>query len=76
MPIAERRLAELWLASRMRSLIRVAANKIDFALARHPQDCGESREAGRRIMFEWPLGALVEVDDTRLEVRVLSVWKI
>lgn len=59
----------------MRHAIKDAAFQIDVVLERHPNDAGESRDAGRRIMFEWPLGVLIEVSDQDRQVRVLSVWK-
>jgi len=73
-PAAERRLTQLWLGSRARTEIRRAADGIDAALARNPHDCGESRDAGRRIVLEYPIGVLVEVNDRKRLVRVLSAW--
>jgi hypothetical protein len=72
---AERRLAQLWLASRLRFAITRAADLIDVALTRDPHDCGESREGARRVMYVWPLGVSFEVDDAQHEVRVFSVWQ-
>jgi hypothetical protein len=64
----------LWLASRLRHAIRSAADQIDAALARDPNQCGESRDSGHRIMLVSPLGVLFHVDENRRQVRVLSVW--
>lgn len=75
-PVSEQRLAELWVASRMRHAIKEAAFRIDAMLERRPNDAGESRNAGRRMMFEWPLGVLFEVSDQARQVRVLSIWQI
>jgi hypothetical protein len=61
--VAESRLTQMWLASRMRHAIRDAADQIDAALERNPQQCGESREKGQRIMLQSPLGVLFEIDD-------------
>lgn len=72
-PVAESRFAELWLGSRMRHSIDEAAQRIDGSLARNPNEAGESRDAGRRMMFEWPLGVRFEVSDQDRQVRVLSV---
>jgi hypothetical protein len=58
----------------MRTEIRRAADEIDAALARNPHACGESRDAGRRIVLTYPLGILVEIDDVQRQVRVLSAW--
>ena len=73
-PMAERRLTQLWLATRMRHAIKDATDQIDAALGRSPHECGESRDVGRRMMFVWPLGVLFEVNDDQRQVRVLSVW--
>jgi plasmid stabilization system protein ParE len=75
-PPAERDLTAIWLSSRMRHAVRESADRIDASLARNPHDCGESRDAGMRMMFEGRLGILFTVHDERREVRVLSVWTI
>jgi hypothetical protein len=74
MPEAESRLARMWLSSRLRNAIQEAADKIDLELRNNPSDCGESRDAGRRVMYVGPIGALFEIDETNRQVRVLSVW--
>jgi plasmid stabilization system protein ParE len=73
---AERDLTAIWLSSRMRHAIRESADRIDALLARNPHSCGESRDAGLRMMFEGRLGILFTVNDQRQEVRVMSVWVI
>jgi plasmid stabilization system protein ParE len=73
-PVAERRLTQLWLNSRMRSEIRRAADHIDASLAENPYDYGESREGKQRIVLEHPIGVLVEVNDADRQVRVLAIW--
>jgi hypothetical protein len=60
----------------MRHAIRDSADRIDAALERSPYDCGESREPGKRMMFEGRLGVRFEVRDEQREVRVLSIWTI
>jgi len=75
-PPAERDLTELWLGSRMRHAIGRAADQIDAVLQWKPHECGESREAGRRVMFLWPLGISFRIDEDQQEVRVISVWQI
>jgi hypothetical protein len=74
MPVAEQRLTQLWLGSRMRHAISDAADQIDAALERNPHDCGESRDGDRRVMHKQPLGVLFEINDDGRQVRVLSVW--
>jgi hypothetical protein len=71
---AERELTRIWLSSRFRHAIRDAADQIDAALRQNPNQCGESRDAGRRIMLVSPRGVLFHVDESQRQVRVLSVW--
>jgi hypothetical protein len=71
---AERELARIWLASRLRFAIRDVADQMDAALSRAPHQCGESRDEGHRILLVSPLGVLFQVDDNERQVRVLSVW--
>ena len=73
--VAERRLTHLWLGSRMRHAIKEAADRIDAALQRDPHNCGESREAGRRVMHEAPLGVMFTIDDSQRQVHVEAVWQ-
>lgn len=75
-PVAERRLTQLWLASRLRHAIRNAADRIDAELKRNPHACGESRDGDRRVMFVWPLGASFTIDEDQHKVQVISVWQI
>jgi hypothetical protein len=74
-PVAERRLTELWLGSRMRYAMQEAADAIDVALGKSPSDCGESRDGRQRIFFREPLGVLFEIIEGNRQVRVLSVWQ-
>jgi hypothetical protein len=69
-------LAALWLDadSKSRHAITIAAEKIDFALARAPEDVGESRPDNRRIAFEPPLGFLFRVRSSDRRVIVTRVW--
>ena len=72
---AESRLAQMWLASRMRHLIKEAADEIDASLAQNPYDSGESRDADRRVTFLWPVGVLFTIDEIQKQVKVVSVWQ-
>lgn len=74
-PPTERDLTQLWLASRMRHAIRDAADRIDVALRRDPHNCGESRDAGRRVMHDAPVGVIFTIDDNQRRVRVETVWQ-
>jgi hypothetical protein len=69
-------LAALWVDAdtRLRVAITAAAERIDVALARAPDDVGESRPDDRRIAFEPPLGFLFRVRSTERRVIVTRVW--
>jgi hypothetical protein len=56
-------LAALWVDADavLRTAITAAIEQIDTALARAPDDVGESRPDNRRIAFEPPLGFLFRV---------------
>src|SRR5262249_51266959 len=74
-PAAEQELAELWMNSPDRNAVTLAADRIDQALKTDPEQEGESRPDGRRILLVVPLGVLFRVlPDDRL-VRVLQVWR-
>jgi len=70
-------LAEIWSNSNAedRSKLSAAANEIDERLRRNPSECGESREAGRRILLIPPLGAKLRVFPDDRIVCVLEVWR-
>ena len=65
-----------WVAapSELRGAILKAWHRIDDELASNPEDLGESRDEGRRIWFESPLGVVFKVDADKKEVRLLQVW--
>lgn len=75
---ARRELADIWLRadSTQRRAISAAAHAIDRRLAINPDNEGESRSAGRRVLFERPLGIMFRVHQSRAAVRVTRVWKI
>jgi len=75
-PRAEQLLAEVWLQSSNRDAVAQAAKAIDRGLEGRALDIGESRESGRRICFEPPLGAVYSIRPERNLVRVLRVWEI
>jgi plasmid stabilization system protein ParE len=75
-PPAEQDLTAIWLSSRFRYSINQAVDQIEAELKRNPHESGESRDGKRRIMIAWPLGVSFEIDETRREVRVISVWQI
>ena len=72
---ARDRLAEIWMRANDRSAIASAANKIDTLLRTSPETRGESRDGGRRILIESPLGVVFQVKPQDHIVHVLSVWR-
>lgn len=75
---ARTELAEIWLRadSAQRRAITAVTHAIDQRLAIDPENEGESRSAGRRVLFERPLGIMFRVQRSRAVVRVTRVWKI
>jgi hypothetical protein len=65
----------LWLQATDRNAIAQASHRIDQVLKTNPELQGESREKGRRILLEPPLGILFRVDSQARIVYVLSVWQ-
>ena len=57
-----------------RSRITIAAHSLDQKFEQNPYGFGESRNAGERVYFVDPVGALVEIDDATKTVWVLCVW--
>ncbi|MBC8290472.1 MAG: hypothetical protein H8E37_09160 [Planctomycetes bacterium] len=70
---AERELTSIWLASDDRASLTRAANELDRRLQNDPQNEGESRDAGRRIVLVPPLAVTVEVQPNDRIVRVIHV---
>jgi hypothetical protein len=71
---AESRLANAWLLAPNRHQVTEAAARIDEMLRRDPEDIGESRPGGRRIVHEPPLGLVFSVDVENQRVLVLDLW--
>lgn len=71
-------LAAAWLNadSTTRSMITAATNRIDIGLLRNPQNVGESRPGGRRILFELPLAAVYRIDSDGNTVIVVEMWLV
>ena len=73
-PEAERRLASIWNQARDRNAVARATHLIDKKLGTDPQEAGESREEGFRVLLERPLGVMFEVSPDDRTVRVVAVW--
>lgn len=74
-PRAEADLAAIWLAARDRQRLSEVTARIEDLLHRSPRTAGESRERGRRVLLDNPLGISFEIDSLNRLVRVLSVWR-
>ena len=72
-PSAASRLSEIWMESLDRPGVTDAANGIDSVLALCPQEQGEERDEGTRILIVPPLAIIYEVSDDDRRVTVLSV---
>ena len=75
-PTAEASLTELWLHADDKASVPAAANRIDAALRRDPLSVGESRDRGRRVHFDLPLGVLFTVDAMDRTVFIIQVWRV
>src|SRR5262245_27556474 len=73
---AEQELARIWLGAADRNAISRAAHAIDQELQRDPNNAGESRSDGERIIIHSPLAAKYHVDQAARTVRVFTVWRI
>jgi plasmid stabilization system protein ParE len=74
-PVAENRLADLWTSGPDRGPVAYAENYIDRLLRTDPNEQGESRSFGTRILFHPPLGVIYKVKEQDRTVTVLKVWK-
>jgi mRNA-degrading endonuclease RelE of RelBE toxin-antitoxin system len=74
-PGAELELADVWLAATDRNQISRIAREIDVRLQQNPNEEGESRTPGVRILIEAPLGVSFQVEESRRRVLVVHVWR-
>jgi plasmid stabilization system protein ParE len=72
-PTAENQLAAIWESAADRARVTAAANEIDRLLRLAPNQQGESRTAGRRIMFALPLCVRYRIYENRRTVVVSTV---
>jgi hypothetical protein len=73
-PDAEQALADIWMNASDRGDVTAAADQIDRVLRIDPQQQGESRAQGRRVLLIAPLGVLFRVLEQDRIVRVIQVW--
>ena len=74
-PVAQNRLAAIWVSASDRGAITAAANAIDARLQRDPFAESESRTGSLRVTFEAPLGVLFRVKEPQHRVTVVLVWR-
>ena len=72
-PLAEQRLADLWLKAADPDAITRASHKIETLLARDADSLGESREGNRRVWFTPPLAVVFSVDAAEGVVEVIDI---
>jgi hypothetical protein len=73
--VARERLADIWLRATDRNEITQTAHRIDLVLQSNPEEKGESREGGRRVLLVPPLGVIFRVRPDAAMVEVLQVWQ-
>jgi hypothetical protein len=59
-----------------RQAITTASHQIDYQLERDPENVGESRPSGRRVLFALPLGVLYRVDLNKQIVTLIDIWLV
>lgn len=76
LPVVQDELARLWLTanSEQRGALNAATNEIDRLLRRRPNEQGESRSAGRRILIVAPLAVIFTVRADNSTAYILHVW--
>ncbi len=61
--------------SEKRKALLLALQRIMLELTADPENAGESRNRGRRIVHAAPLAAMIRVDRNRMRVVLLRVWE-
>ncbi len=72
---AEDELASIWIRAADRNQIMQAAFAIDEVLRDSPNDAGELRSEGRRVLLHPPLGVTFSFSTDNQTVLVLTVWR-
>jgi hypothetical protein len=73
LPDAEQELAKRWLESPDRDQVTNSASRIESLLRVHPEEVGESRAQGRRILIVPPLAVTYRVLPDDRTVQVVNV---
>jgi len=71
--VAEKQLAEIWVRSHDRSRIVAVADRIVSSLGSNPEDLGESRTGGDRVIIESPLAVTYRIDERSKTVLILKI---
>ena len=75
-PSAEGALADLWTSATNRDTVGRAADSIDAMLRSVPNEVGESRSGGSRILIVPPLAVYYDVSEADCLVAVWAVWRV
>jgi hypothetical protein len=73
-PQANRDLVDLWLESSYQHEFTRAVDGLVRDLERDPTFVGESRQANRRVAFEWPVGIAFQIDESNRQVTIYQLW--
>lgn len=71
--VALNQLAAIWTAATDQNAVTTASHRIEQLLRHDPENVGEDRPNGRRVIFDAPLVVLYRVDTTANVVRVVGV---
>lgn len=71
---AFRKLERIWYETTPLEPVASAFDELERRLILSPDEEGESRVRGRRILIVPPLGAIYRVQERMKEVHVLDVW--
>jgi hypothetical protein len=70
---ASNQLAAIWTDATDQNAVTVASHRIEQLLRRDPENVGEDRPNGRRVIFDAPLVVLYRIDTTANVVTVVGV---
>ena len=73
-PSAEMDLATAWTESNDRVAISQAAERIDNVLGKIPEEAGESRSDGQRLLIDSPLAVIYRPEPLDRCVFVSAIW--
>ena len=71
--LADHQLADIWLRTTNQQEVTDASNYIEQLLKHNPEQCGELRPNGWRILVVGPLAATFEVSEADRKVTILSI---